>query len=520
MQQTQQILLGYRRKSMVRDQTHLISPERQMKSCELWSELQIEDYAIEWFEDIEGHRSGRYEKGRPGWQALMAQLDRPDVVGVVADSFDRMYRNVHQFLNFLNMLETANKKLITVKEGLDTSSTLGRAIVTILMVIYQLESDQTSDRMAANVKYKREVLGRHWGPTPFGCDRNEKGHLVPTQKIYWLNPRTGEAKSGDEESPGQSWEERRYFDGLLEIYGLYSGDGYSYIAVAEKMNLAGWRYYANAKGNCPRPFTHDSIRRIISFWQLYMGQLPLGNITNTTNPEVVAGGHDPILPVELCELVGQVKRRRGQGKGNPIPGQPQRIYILSDVLYCAVCEKPLKGQYQRGWRSYRHYGGKQNCPEKWVMADEIEAEVIKSLIALSDTDFMDSISAEAERMAQAAFARHDSTRSLLDDLEAQRQRLTRLEDLYLDEAIDKSRYLIRKSAIDQDINSLEDKLFAATQTVNYKQVISRMNATLETIKIAEPKIKKALVNSIFQHLFVGGGQIIRVDPQPWAKPFF
>ena len=363
MKPEQQTLLGYRRKSMVRDQTHLISPERQMKSCELWAELQSEDYTIEWFEDIEGHRSGRYEKGRPGWQALMAQLGRPDVEGVIADSFDRMYRNVHQFLNFLNLLEQRNKKLITVKEGLDTSSTLGRAIVTILMVIYQLESDQTSDRMAANVKYKREVLGRHWGPTPFGCDRNEHGHLVPTKKTYWLNPRTGEARSGDEEAPGRSWKKRQYFDGLLEIYGLYSADGYSYTAVAETINQAGWRYYANARGNIPRRFNQNDIRRIISFWRLYKGELPLGNITNTVNPEVVNGGHDPILPVELCELVGQVKKRRGQGKGNPAPGQSQRIYLLSDVLFCAVCEKPLKGQYQRGRRIYRHYGGKQGCPD-------------------------------------------------------------------------------------------------------------------------------------------------------------
>lgn len=505
---------------MVRHRADLISPERQMRSCELWLEMQDGKYAIEWYEDVEGHRSGRYEKGRPGWQALMAQLDRPDVAGVIADSFDRMYRNVHQFLNFLNRLEQLNKKLITVREGMDTSSGLGRAIVTILMVIYQLESDQTSDRMAANVRYKREVLGRHWGPTPFGCDRDGNGQLVPTAKSYWLNSRTGEARS-DKESPGLDWVCRRYYDGLMAVYQVYAEGEYSYVDVARTVNEAGWRYCANVRSGMPRKFNRDDIRRIVSFWQLYQGELPLGNITNTQNIPVVAGGHDPILPVELCALVGQVKARRGRGAGNLSPGQPQRIYLLSNILFCAVCGKPLKGQFQDGKRVYRHYGGKQGCPERWILADEIEAEALGALVALAEAGILTEIEAETDKLAQAEFARDESTRAILDDLEAQKRRLVRLEDLYLDEAIDKSRYLARKAEIDQAIVSLEDRLFAVTQAVDFRQFISsRMTAVLSQLANASPDTQKTLVNSVFQRLEAGGGRIIHFTPRPWAKPFF
>jgi DNA invertase Pin-like site-specific DNA recombinase len=133
---------------------------------------EIYEYQIEWYEDVEGHRSGRWEKTRPGWRDLLTQLDRPDVAGVISDTLDRVYRNVKEFGEFLDRLKLAGKKLILVKQSIDTDTAIGQAITMFMMVVYQLESDQTSERMTRNIKYKREELGRHWGPTPFGCERN------------------------------------------------------------------------------------------------------------------------------------------------------------------------------------------------------------------------------------------------------------------------------------------------------------------------------------------------------------
>lgn len=519
------MLLGYRRKSMVRDRADLISPERQTRACDLWVEMHGDEYIIEWYEDVEGHRSGRQEKGRPGWQRLLTQLDRPEVAGVIADSFDRMYRNVHQFLNFLNRIELLSKKLVTVKEGLDTSSTLGRAIVTILMVIYQLESDQTSDRMAANVKYKREVLGRHWGPAPFGCDRNEEGQLVPTSKIYWLNLTNGESKlppvngHGPDPLPTEGWEARRFYDSLVAAAQLYAEGVHSYDDVAAMANAAGWRYGAESKKHQPRLFTRDDIRRMASFWRLYKGELPLGNITNTKNATILPGGHNPILPVELCERMGIVKAKRGGNTWNRA-GEDKRLYILSDVIYCAACQRKLKGYFQNGHRLYRHYGAKQGCPEKWILADNLEAQVIGTLVSLAQNELLKEISAEAERLARELFAQNNSTSTILSDLDRQRDRLTKLEDMYLDGDIDKERYRQRKGELHQAIAALEDQLYTTTQTINFNQVYDRIISTLTHLAAAAPETQKTLINSIIERLDIGGGQVLHLTPRPWAKPFF
>ena len=513
-----QILLGYRRKSMVRHQADLVSPERQTHACKLWLEMHGSDYTIEWFEDVEGHKSGRHEEGRPGWQELLKQLERPEVAGVIVDSIDRAYRNVHEFLQFLNLLERLNKTLVSIKQSLDTSSPMGRAIVTILMVIYQLESDQTSERMAANVKYKPEVLGRHWGPTPFGCDRNAEGHLIPTVKQYLYNPLTGEA-CVESDVLKDGWELRRFYDGLVEIYQTYSQGHYSYEATAEMVNTAGWRYYADSQAD-PCLFTADAIRRIVSFWQLYRSDLPLGNITNTRNPTVLPGGHEPILPVELCNQVGAVKAQRGLGSGSPSPGQPQHVYLLGNVLFCAVCGKPLKGQFQDGRRIYRHYGGKKGCREKWTLADEIEADVLDMLTSLNDSVLLEAVEAEAKRLAREVFAQDDGSRSLLVELDRHQNRLTQLEYKYLDGDFEQARYQMLKAEITQAISELEDKLYAATQTVNFSPILERITATLSRLVSASFETKKTLINSVIQRLDVGGGEIIHLTPSPWARPFF
>lgn len=508
------IILGYRRKSVVRDQTDLVSPEQQAHACELWVQTHLPGSIIEWYEDVD--RSGRTEEGRPGWQALLEQVERPEVAGVVAWSFDRMYRNVHQFLSFLNRLEELGKRLITVKESLDTTTPIGRAVVTILMVIAQLESDQTSERMQTGIKYRREVQGRHWGPTPYGCDRNEQGHLVPSERGYWFNSVTGESSNGDER-PGEQWEPRRYYDGLRIIYQLYARGDYSYDLITDTLNCAGWRFLD--RHGQPRPFDRDDIRRAVAYWRLFRGELPTGKIQRRQG-DILEGGHQPVLPVELCDQVGQVLEGRRRKFGGPRSTAP-RIYLLSGVAKCGACGMPLKGIYQNGLRRYRHQGRRQpGCPEAWTPADDIEREVLDYLTGLAEASLLEDVRAEAERLAREAFSKSENSRSILAELDRQRARLDRLEDLYLDGGIPRDRYEVKKAKISETTDKLENDLYAAGHLANFNQALERMTATLERLPLASEATKRALIYSVFETIEISGGKIQRAIPRPWAKGFF
>ncbi len=170
------VWLIYIRKSVIREDTDYESPERQLHVSKMRLELHDQEpYDLEIYQDLD--RSGSSEKGRPEWLKLKEQLQRPEVIGVMASSLDRLYRNVSEFLAFLNQIEDLDKVLITAKESLDTSAPLGRFVVTILMALFEMEWRLTSHRMQEMVHYKRQIQGRHWGPVPFRCDRDDNGQL-------------------------------------------------------------------------------------------------------------------------------------------------------------------------------------------------------------------------------------------------------------------------------------------------------------------------------------------------------
>lgn len=216
--------------------------------------------------------------------------------------------------------------------------------------------------------------------------------------------------------------------------------------------------------------------------------------------------------------MGVVKAKRGRKSGHR--AKENRLYLLGEILYCGVCGQQLNGQFQNSRQLYRHRHAKQGCPERWIDAETIEAEVLNNLVQLGQNQFLEEIKIEAARMVREAFANHDQTKEILEELNQWKERLIRLEDLYLDAGIEKPRYLPRKASIDQHIGDLEDKLYSVTETVNFNQILDRITSTLTKLSQANPETKKTLIMTIFQRLDVAGGTVVHSTPRAWARPFF
>jgi hypothetical protein len=60
--------LCYVRLSLTRDESDLNSPERQRTNIQ--AECERRGWTPEWYEDVDGHKSGTKEDNRPGWLAL------------------------------------------------------------------------------------------------------------------------------------------------------------------------------------------------------------------------------------------------------------------------------------------------------------------------------------------------------------------------------------------------------------------------------------------------------------------
>lgn len=97
------------------------------------------------FEDT---ASGRAGSDRPGWRELAAWVRDGDTV--VAVAVDRLGRSVREVAQTLHDLSERGIALRSLREGVDTGTPTGRAVVSIMASIAELEADLGRERRAAS----------------------------------------------------------------------------------------------------------------------------------------------------------------------------------------------------------------------------------------------------------------------------------------------------------------------------------------------------------------------------------
>ncbi len=483
MTEERKIMLCYRRLSMVKNAGDLVSPEKQKKVV---NSMVIDRFDLEpeWYEDIEGHSSGR-TSDRDGWKKLMAQLDRPDIVGVAAYDLSRLYRNVTDFLDLVKKINDKNLRLLMVNENVDTKTAIGMAILTIFMAMYQLESDLASERMKSNIKYKRETMGRHWGPVPYGCTRNEEKDLIPDPKTH---------------------------DSLLYLFEMFSTGNYTYDELVMMLNEGHHPWYTR-KGDTRLWQKHD-VQRVLQNWKLYSGLLPIGR--QKDHPEIVVNGsHAPILPVDLCEKVGrQLEQRRHR-----ISQGDRQIYLLTPLTYCGVCGGEIDGNTrEEGIRFYKHALSKgHRCPERRVRADILEGEIIPLLSSLAESpDLQRAMYEEVVALRAMSDPKAKEIQTKIQETITQRNRLV---DLLLSEDITKEEYHTRREAVERKLVELQESLPAAAAD-EFEEAMWAALDMLRDLEELEPKQQKEIIHTMLERIEVRDRHVSRIIPKPWARPFF
>ena len=97
-----------------------------------------------------------------------ARRHRFDIVLVAA--FDRIARNVRHFLDVLDELNHLGIEFVSKRENIDTSGPLGRAMLTIVGAISELERSLIVERVRAGMR-RAKLEGRRIGRAPLNIDR-------------------------------------------------------------------------------------------------------------------------------------------------------------------------------------------------------------------------------------------------------------------------------------------------------------------------------------------------------------
>lgn len=119
----------------------------------------IESFEVYSDEGISGTKANRPELDR-----LMAAVECGEVSSVIVYSFSRFARSVTHLLQGLQIFEQHNVSFVSISENLDTRSSTGRFVFTILAALAALEREILVERVKvglANARSKGKRLGRN-----------------------------------------------------------------------------------------------------------------------------------------------------------------------------------------------------------------------------------------------------------------------------------------------------------------------------------------------------------------------
>jgi DNA invertase Pin-like site-specific DNA recombinase len=140
-------------------------PETQF--CDLRALAKQREYEIvhEYTDVISGAKSKR-----PGLDRLMADARRNHFDILIVAAFDRLARNVRHFLEVLDEMNHLGIAFLSVRENIDSSGPLGRAMIIIVGAIAELERSLIVERVKAGMR-RAKLEGRRIGRAPLKIDR-------------------------------------------------------------------------------------------------------------------------------------------------------------------------------------------------------------------------------------------------------------------------------------------------------------------------------------------------------------
>ncbi|GAB4574735.1 MAG: hypothetical protein Kow0077_22770 [Anaerolineae bacterium] len=396
--------LCYVRLSVSKDDDPSDSPEVQRANIRAVCEEH--GYTPEFYEDVNGHKSGTSTDNRPGWQALERRLGDDDVVALVANDLSRLHRRGWKVGQLLDLLQKHNIALILAAPGrhLDTTTVEGRLFVQFAALFDEWYARDISMRTTAAIAAKKKRHITHARP-PFGTIRGDDRYLHPSPDGVWVLP-DGAIQIGTADQPPHPdavW--RGYYDAVKRILELYAPGTLGYLALTHRINSEGY-FFLTKSG--PGRFDLNAIKRIIRAWPEYGGTVmtltPKKRSATTLagiNIDDYISSERALFDPQLLRAVAQTflnRRAKNTGTGKK---RTAYTYALQGILVCHHCAQRAEQEGNprlrttlvsrrraNGVRYYQHKPGAHcGCTRKGIPCAELEqtfSEILKQLTIRAD----------------------------------------------------------------------------------------------------------------------------------------
>ena len=164
-----------------KDRANEVSTDVQREACAKYAKDR--GWAVvEVFEDV-GRSAFKANTKRPAFDEMVESVKEGSVDTVVAYKLDRLSRSVRDFSNLAQTLTENGAEFVSVTESFDTTTPMGRAMVSIASVFAELESAVKSERISDALAHRRARGSATNGPRPFGLSADRKKVVAREAKL-------------------------------------------------------------------------------------------------------------------------------------------------------------------------------------------------------------------------------------------------------------------------------------------------------------------------------------------------
>lgn len=512
--------------------------------------LGTDNYVI--FEDA-GY-SGK-NTDRPGFQEMMGRIRRGEFTHVLVWKIDRVSRNLLDFAEMYEELQSLRVTFVSKNEQFDTSTAIGEAMLKIILVFAELERNMTSERVTATMISRANSGQWNGGRIPYGYSYDSETKTFSIRE--------------DEASICRE---------LKEIYL----EKKSLVYTARTLNQNGRKTRSGASWS---PHTVWIIASSPFYAGIYRYNRYKGTESRSVNPEdewvLVPNHHPAIFTIEEHEALLATLKSNARMLENPIGKShaPRNIHIFQDIAYCGKCKNKLVStpgkKHADGYRPSNYscpLHRKSNKCDNSTVNDIIIGEFVINYILnmLNAKKTFSSINTPEELQKHLLIgstfsnishieenglneffnllSRYASDQSyvfaikkprkkkatvnpeiaaLKKEKEKQERAMQRLQDLYLysDKSISEKDFILRKSEISDHLKNINAQLGLANQSPDsvlsdedfikqashlliQKELTDRKYIYYKKLaSTVDPEILKTYINTILDSVYVIDGRI-------------
>lgn len=274
-------------------------------------------------------KSGKSIEGREDFKSMLDYIKAGEHVDyIIVYKLSRFGRNIRDILDTFEFIREHKVNLICVEDGIDSSKSMGKVIITILGALSELERENIAVQTMEGRKEKARQGKWNGGQAPYGY-KIVDGKLVVVEDEAEI---------------------------IRMIYNLFINDN-GMKKVADYLNDRGYRRKPY-KNNSLKLFTSDFVKRVLDN-EVYMGKISYGKrqrqkkkgtrnqyVTVKSDDYIVSEGiHKAIVSEDVWQKAH--KKRKATGVANIKTHSLDHEHKLSGILKCPVCGDSMYGNVNR-----------------------------------------------------------------------------------------------------------------------------------------------------------------------------